>query len=145
MVNKNLVRKDVSFAEMALLARAYMEDPETGCMDRLDKYLEHPEAISRNLGIALRQRMGEIEGFSGALQKALKAIGPGQPEEAELAILRRFSAGDIGVDDASSPRGAKSAPKGEARCKAGQGGDQRPRGFQQLQPGGPEACGSGVL
>lgn len=160
MVDENLVRKDVSFAEMALLARAYMDDPETGCvdiahavkvlygsasyqkrsyirsfaelMDRFDKYLEHPEAISRNLGIALRQRMGEIEGFSGALQKALRAIGPGQSEEAELAILRRFSAGDIGVDDAAPPRGAKLAPKGETRfafkrptgeasCKAGQG------------------------
>ncbi len=161
MVDENLVRKDVSFAEMALLARAYMDDPETGCvdiphavkalygsasyqkrsyirsfaelMDRLDKYLEHPEAISRNLGLALRQRMGEVEGFSGALQKALKAIGPGQSEEAELAVLRRFAAGDAWAEDAPSPRASsKTAPKGEtrfvfnrptgeARCKAGQG------------------------
>lgn len=160
MVDENLVRKDVSFAEMALLARAYMSDPETGCvdlphavkvlygsasyqkrsyirsfaelMDQFDKYLEHPEAISRNLGLTLRQRMSEVDGFIGALQKALKKIGPGQSEEAEQAVLRRFSAGDIGGDDAASPRGAKSAPKGEtrfafrrptgeARCKAGQG------------------------
>ena len=164
MVDENLVRKDVSFAEMALLARAYMNDPDTGCvdiphavkvlygsasyqkrsyirsfaelMDRFDKYLEHPEAISRNLGIALSQRMGEIEGFSGALQKALRKIGPDQSETAELAVLRRFAAGDIGGDigagDTAPPRGAKAAPAGEtrvalkrptgeARCKAGQG------------------------
>ncbi len=164
MVDENLVRKDVSFAEMALLARAYMEDPETGCvdiphavkvlfgsvsyqkrsyirsfadlMDRFDKYLEHPEAISRNLGIALSQRMGEIEGFSGALQKALRKIGPGQSQEAELAVLRRFAAGDGWADDtpAGAPVGTKSPtatkretrfavsrPTGQARCKAGQG------------------------
>lgn len=161
MVDENLVRKDVSFAEMALLARAYMDDPETGCvdiahavkvlygsasyqkrsyirsfaelMDRLDKYLEHPEAISRNLGISLRQRMGEIGGFSGALQKALKKIGPSQSEEEELAVLRRFAAGDAWAEDAPAPRpSSKTAPRGETRfafnrptgdgrCKAGQG------------------------
>lgn len=160
MVDENLVRKDVSFAEMALLAQAYMVDPETGCvdlphavktlygsdsyqnrsyirsftelMDRLDKYLEHPEAISRNLGLSLRQRMAEIEGFSGALQKALRAIGPGQSEEAELGVLRRFAAGDAWAEEGSSPPAPKAAPKGEtrftvsrpmgeARCKAGQG------------------------
>jgi len=160
MVDENLVRKDVSFAEMALLAQAYMDDPETGCVDiphavkvlygsasyqkrsyirsfadlmeRLDKYLEHPEAISRNLGLTLRQRMGEIEGFSGALQRALKQIGPGQSEEEELAVLRRFAGGDPWAEERSSPPAPKTAPKGEtrfvfkrptgeARCKAGQG------------------------
>ena len=33
MVDENLVRKDISFAEMANLARSYAADPETDCSD----------------------------------------------------------------------------------------------------------------
>ena len=160
MVDENLIRKDVSFAEMALLARAYMDDPDTGCvdiphavktlfgsasyqkrsyirsfaelMDRLDKYLEHPEAISRNLGLSLRQRMADDDGLTGALQTALRAIGPGQSEEAEIAVLRSFAAGEGAPAIGAAPPAPKSAPKraasftltrpsGDVRCKAGQG------------------------
>ena len=160
MVDENLVRKDVSFAEMALLARAYMDDPDTGCvdlshaikslygsasyqkrsyirsfaemMDRLDKYLEHPEAISRNLGLSLRGRMAEVDGLSGALQRALREAPRDRTAEEETRLLRRFADGDAWRNESDAPPRARTAPAGEtrfvlkrptgdARCKAREG------------------------
>ena len=121
MVDENLVRKDVSFAEMAMLARAYAADPDTGetdvdeavkrlfksasyqkrsyirgfaeLLDFLDKDLAFPEEIPRNLGVALRNRIRETQGLVGALQKALKELGDNRSVQDELDVLRAHAAG----------------------------------------------------
>jgi len=119
MVDENMVRKDVSFAEMANLARAYAEDEATGCRDldeavnilfatanpqkrsyvrrfaflmrAAEKLLEHPESIPRALGLALANR---IESDGGSIATLARMLGTGKrTAEDELAILRRFADG----------------------------------------------------
>ncbi|PLL10645.1 replication protein [Tabrizicola sp. TH137] len=120
MVDENMVRKDISFAEMANLARAYAEDDATGCRDldeavnilfatanpqkrsyvrrfaflmrALEKVLEHPESIPRALGLTLANR---IEGEPAAVTALARMLGQGRrTAEEELAILRRFAEGE---------------------------------------------------
>ena len=87
MVDENLVRKDLSFAEMANAARAYALDPATRptdidgavrevfasasytkrsyirafarLLDLIEKHVTFPEEIPRNLGLALLKRIEE--------------------------------------------------------------------------------------
>ncbi|WP_118134974.1 ParB/RepB/Spo0J family partition protein [Oceanicella sp. SM1341] len=120
MVDENMVRKDISFAEMAELARVYAADPRNGVedvdaavpvlfrsasyqkrsyirafaqlLDLLGDALHHPEAIPRSLGLALRKRIEEVEGVVGALRRELGRLGDCTAEE-ELAVLRRYAAG----------------------------------------------------
>lgn len=136
MVDENLVRKDVSFAEMANLARAYAEDGVEGCGDldeavnrlyasaspqkrsyvrrfaflmrMLDKVLEHPTAIPRALGLQLADR---IEGNPQALRDLATMLRDAgrRDEEAELALLRRFAAGQgpVAPKTRGAPRGGR--------------------------------------
>lgn len=117
MVDENLVRKDISFAEMGALARAYAEDPANGCEDvdkavailfksasytkrsyirafaaltqRLDKVLEHATAIPRNVGVELKRRLDADPALIRRVSAALLAR-PGRSAEEEVAILRGF-------------------------------------------------------
>ena len=134
MVDENMVRKDISFAEMAQLARAYAEDEATGCRDldeavnrlfatanpqkrsyvrrfaflmaALEKVLAHPEAIPRALGLTLANR---IEAEPGAVAALARMLGPGvRTAEEEVALLRRFAEGEVAVAPvakAADPRG----------------------------------------
>lgn len=139
MVDENLVRKDVSLAEMANLARAYAEEGVEGCADideavnrlyasagpqkrsyvrrfaflmrALEKHLEHPTMISRALGLQLADRIEADTGSLAALAAALRAQGPKRGAEAELEVLRRFAAGQ----GAPLPERARGAPRGVAR------------------------------
>ncbi len=118
MVDENLVRKDISFAEMAALARAYAADPATGAgdldaavtalygsagaqkrsyirafaalLDAVGDHLRHPQAVPRALGLALRRAI-EPPGAAATLAAALDALGD-RDAEAELALLARFAA-----------------------------------------------------
>jgi len=122
MVDENLVRKSVSFAEMANLARSYAIDPRVvvpgakeairilfasagkqkrsytrsfaSLLDLLDKWLERPEEIPRALGLQLRQWISDVPGVVGALTNVLKAT-PNRAVRDELRILRRFAGGDV--------------------------------------------------
>jgi ParB family chromosome partitioning protein len=123
MVDENMVRKDISFAEMANLARAYAEDEATDCRDldeavnklfatanpqkrsyvrrfaflmrAVEKVLEHPEAIPRALGLSLANR---IESEPGAVAALGRLLGPGKrTAEEEVAVLRRFVEGEAVV------------------------------------------------
>ena len=85
-------------------------------MNHFDRYPEYPEAILT----PLCQQMGETDGFSGAPQKTLRAIGLVPPETAEQAFLSRFAAGDDWIKGTLSAR-PRSTTTGEARCKTGQG------------------------
>lgn len=120
MVDENLVRRDISFAEMAELARAYLADPETGAasidqaiatlygsagrqkrvyirnfaalLDRIGGHLAHGHAIPRALGLNLLKRIEREPGATTMLQRML-AARPERSEEEELALLRGFADG----------------------------------------------------
>lgn len=122
MVDENMVRKDISWAEMANLARAYAEDEATGCRDldqavnvlfatanpqkrsyvrrfaflmrAMESALDHATAIPRALGLAVANRIENEAGAATVLARSLAAV-PGRSMEQELAILRSFAdAGD---------------------------------------------------
>ncbi|MGB3556887.1 MAG: ParB N-terminal domain-containing protein [Jannaschia sp.] len=120
MVDENLVRKDISFAEMAALALAYAESGVDGCADvdeavnrlyasagpqkrtyvrkfamllrRVGKALDHPSAMPRALGLQLADMIEEDAETLRELTARLRAA-PGRGAEEELGILRDFSAG----------------------------------------------------
>jgi len=115
MVDENMVRKGVSFAEMARLARSYAADPASGCpdadtavtalfrsasyqkrsyirafidlLDRLGDGLAHPEALSRNLGLDLRRALDDRPDLAETLRQTL-AARPDRSAEEEASILR---------------------------------------------------------
>ena len=117
MVDENLIRADVSFAEMARLAEAYAADPETSAPDpdaavdllfgsvgkqkrsyirgfvRLlsmaGPVLKFPQALPRALGLALRK---ELEADPAGVQKlrAHLATRPDRSSEDEMQLLRAF-------------------------------------------------------
>ncbi|SOH94962.1 chromosome partitioning protein, ParB family [Monaibacterium marinum] len=129
MVDENLVRKDISFAEMATLARDYAIDPQVGApgvdaaikvlyassnaqkrsyirsftilLEMLEHHLEYPEEIPRALGLSLRTRMSQMPEVQGAIVRALRDL-PNRTVEQELSVLRRFAAG---ADEKPAPSG----------------------------------------
>ncbi|MEM6440269.1 MAG: ParB N-terminal domain-containing protein [Pseudomonadota bacterium] len=118
MVDENLVREDISFAEMAELARRYADDPRTEAesadeavsvlylsassqkrsyirafaqlLEAAGGALKFPEALPRSLGLELRRVLSET-GEEGAetLRQGL-AMVPSRGPEQELEILRTF-------------------------------------------------------
>lgn len=127
MVDENLVRRDISFAEMAQLALSYAQDPDTGCdlveeavahlyasagrqkrsyirhfaelLDMIGAHLKFAEAIPRALGLELKKRLSEDEGLAEELNVILKNA-PRPDAETELAMLRGFLSGSLGGRDA---------------------------------------------
>jgi ParB family chromosome partitioning protein len=138
MVDENLVRRDVSFAEMAALARTYAEFHADGdvdaavdalfgsappqkrsyvrafceLLDRLEKLLTHPEAIPRALGLAVRKRLRDRPETGPALYAALRHDF-GRSAERELAILLDWVEGRLDGARAAAPRSA--GPRTAAR------------------------------
>ena len=153
MVDENLVRKDISFAEMATLARDYAIDPRVGTpgvdeaikvlyassnaqkrsyvrsfailLEMLEKHLEYPEEIPRALGLSLRTRMSQIPEVQGAIVRALRDL-PNRTAEQELNVLRRFAGG---AQEKGEPKRA-----GEDKLAAG----PKPRGKTTLRIERPE-------
>ena len=117
MVDENLVRKDISFAEMASLAIKYAKDKATECndpdkvvailfksagyqkrsyirsfiglMERVGGVLKYPTEISRALGLALSKRITADGSVAVRIENDLLAAGPNRLIEEEQAILRR--------------------------------------------------------
>ncbi len=145
MVDENLVRKNVSFAEMAELARAYAADPSVECndsdravtilyqsagyqkrsyiraftilLDRLGDLLLYPREIPRNLGLMLRKRLEEEPGILAEIRGALKDWDNRSIQD-ELEVLRRWAGeGEGGVNE-TFPAGKKYATSGRATRKA---------------------------
>ena len=132
MVDENLIRKDISFAEMAMLARDYAADPEIDCvhsddavsvlyasagkqkrsyirafaelLDMLDTDLKFPEAVPRNLGLAVRRQIAEGQPGLAELQTTLRQQLD-RDEDLELSILRGFAGGDGGTVAAPTAQG----------------------------------------
>lgn len=144
MVDENLVRKDISFAEMAQLALDYAADPETKITDpdkavkelfksagyqkrsyirtfikvveRLGDHLQFAPDIPRSLGLALAARLEEVEGLSLEIRKDLAELDNRSVVE-ELEVLRRHAGEPVEAMGA--------APKARARTAPGQGSRAR--------------------
>ncbi|WP_146591126.1 ParB/RepB/Spo0J family partition protein [Puniceibacterium confluentis] len=119
MVDENLVRKDISFAEMAMLARDYAGDPATAINDvdaavlelyrsankqkrsyvrafaqmleEIGSGLHFPQAIPRALGLELRKRLQDKPGLAETILRDLAALPTPRTPEAELSALARHS------------------------------------------------------
>lgn len=122
MVDENLIRADVSFAEMARLAEAYAADPETAAADPdaavdilygsagkqkrsyirgfarllalVGDSLRHAPSIPRALGLAVRKELEADPAAIARLRSAL-AAHPGRDADRELQILRSFCGLDV--------------------------------------------------
>lgn len=120
MVDENLIRRDISFAEMAILARSYLLDPETSAtsidqaianlfqsagrqkriyirnfaslLDRIGMHLSHAQAIPRALGLDVLKRMDKEPGAATMLGRMLVTQSDRSDAE-ELNILREFASG----------------------------------------------------
>lgn len=129
MVDENLVRKDISFAEMAMLALDYAADPGTAITDpdkavavlfksagyqkrsyirtfmtvveRLGQDLLFPQDIARALGIALARRLEEVDGLAALIRAELKGWENRSVAD-EMAVLRRH-AGEAAEAEVGSP------------------------------------------
>ena len=144
MVDENLVRKDISFAEMALLALDYAADPRIGNTDPdkavallfksagyqkrsyirtfirvvegLGRNLHFVEEIPRALGVALARRLDDDQGFPAAVRTALKGWDNRSVAD-EIGVLRRLVG--QGAEDApvpaAPPVGAAPARPAKAR------------------------------
>lgn len=155
MVDENLVRKDISFAEMADLAIAYAADPYTDCdapdkavatlyksasytkrsyirsfitlMERIGEALEHAPYIPRSLGLSLVKRMEEVGGIPQRIKAELKDWD-GRSVADELEVLRKFA----GAGEAETfPAGKVRQPQAPRKAKTT---------FQIERPEGAAKC-----
>ena len=117
MVDENLVRKDISFAEMAVLAQRYADDPAHDCAEvsdavavlfksasytkrsyirafaelirTMDGNLRFAHDIPRNLGVDVKRKLDNDPEALTQLRAALRAE-PLRDSAGEVAILRAF-------------------------------------------------------
>jgi ParB family chromosome partitioning protein len=155
MVDENLVRRNISFAEMAMLARRYADDPNTredtihaaietlfgsagrqkknyighfsSLLDRIGDLLEHPEEISRALGLQLEKALSAEPRRVSSLRTRLQVL-PRTGPAAEVAALREFltTASTAQAKVPAAKAAAKttlrfSSPGGMVRCIASDG------------------------
>lgn len=121
MVDENLVRKDISFAEMGALALTYAGDPANGCED-VDKavgvlfksasytkrsyirafasllsvlgdLLAHANDMPRNLGVDLKRRIDADPDLLPRAREAL-AMRPDRSSAEEMTVLRGLLAAE---------------------------------------------------
>lgn len=137
MVDENLVRKDISFAEMAQLAVSYADDPQVEETDAdravaelfqsagyqkrsyirafikliraLGGDLEHMVEVPRALGLALVRRLDADPDLAGRIRGDLPS-GPARTPEAELSVLRRY-ADEEEVAKAPRPKASRAGSK----------------------------------
>lgn len=156
MVDENLVRKDISFAEMAALALSYARDPETRendpdrvvaelfqsagyqkrsyirqfirLMARLGDDLRYAAQIPRALGLQLATAMEERP----EVEEQIRAVLAGWADRSasdELEVLRK--AAGAGGEVPAAPSGGEEKPRSPARAKTT---------FQLASPLGPAKC-----
>ncbi|TPE51046.1 ParB/RepB/Spo0J family partition protein [Amaricoccus solimangrovi] len=134
MVDENMVRKDISFMEMATMARDYARDPGTACddpekavailfqsagyqkrsyirafltlVDLLGDVLEYPRELPRGLGLDLRRRLDAEPGIVAEIRAEL-AAREDRTAEGELGVLRRWAGAGEGGE--TFPAGKKPA------------------------------------
>ena len=156
MVDENLVRKDISFAEMAQLALGYASDPETqendpdkavallfrsaGYQKRsyirafiklitaIGDDLRFASDIPRALGLALVTRLDEVQGLAAAVRAELEGWENRSAQD-ELEVLRRFAAGAVARKNGDRDQSATTTPTGRAKTT-----------FQVQRPQGMAKC-----
>ncbi|MFH5776410.1 ParB/RepB/Spo0J family partition protein [Paracoccus sp. NGMCC 1.201697] len=156
MVDENMVRKDISFAEMAQLAIRYAADPQTAegdpekavailfrsagyqkrsyirnfirLMEALGDSLLHASQIPRALGLALAQKLDEIPAAAPAIRAELDGWDARGVSD-ELDVLRRY-AGQGALAEGTPPE-PKSAPAPAAKARTT---------FQIQRPQGSAKC-----
>lgn len=156
MVDENLVRKDISFAEMATLALKYARDTATDCddpekavailfksagyqkrsyirgfiglMNRVGDVLKYPAEISRALGLELRKRMDADGSVAARIESDLRLADPGRSAAEEQEILRRAA----GLEAEK-----KTVPVGKVSSKSPR---QAKTVFNIAYPEGPVKC-----
>lgn len=135
MVDENMVRKDISFAEMAQMAISYAADPFTAdhdaekavavlfrsasyskrsyirgflpLMESLGEHLQFAQHIPRDLGLKLSEALAEQDGLASRLRAELKAWDNRSVSD-ELTLLRRA----VGlVADGDSGTASRTAPE----------------------------------
>ena len=142
MVDENLVRKDISFGEMALLAMRYAQDPRLPDSDvdaavahlfkaaayskrsnirafvqllmMLGESVSNLSAIPRNLGLDVRRRLEKRPVELQTLRAALAAVNDA---DAEIEVLRRFVKGQLAP---ARTEKKKSIPSSELSLLAGE-------------------------
>ncbi|NKX42106.1 ParB N-terminal domain-containing protein [Rhodobacteraceae bacterium R_SAG2] len=150
MVDENLIRKDLSFGEMAQLALSYAKDENIPVGDavstlyasalkqkrtyirqfaRVLKALEgtirHPEAMPRALGLNLYKLIDAQSERAGEIAASLRAL-PDRDAEAETAVLQSALAPEKSASTRVSKSTSKTSlrmgrPEGEARVTASDG------------------------
>ncbi|MDA9865179.1 hypothetical protein N9C96_00715 [bacterium] len=138
MVDENVVRKDLSFAEMAHVAQVYMADPTTDVsdlsdavatlfqsapyskrsyirsfatlLDRIGDTLAYPTEVPRALGVALARVLKDHPQVADKIRADLDDWDNRSVNE-ELDILRRYASMDEfdSLDDAATPKRGKRA------------------------------------
>ena len=115
MVEENVVREDLTFAEMAQVAIRAGEDPEVEgdaeamvgrlygslhkmkrsyirafvqLLGELGEVLPHPKAVARDLGVEVARALKAGQGDAARLREALKAA---ESEETQARVLRAFA------------------------------------------------------
>lgn len=142
MVDENVIRKDLSFAEMAHAAQSYAADPGTeandlseavaalfqsapyskrsyirsfaALLEQIGPALHFPTEIPRALGVALAREFRDRPEVVGQVKDALSKSADRSIED-ELGVLRRFAGVEI-VGGGTEPERPKSRSG-----KAGQG------------------------
>ena len=145
MVDENLIRKDLSFAEMALTAQAYAADPETTpqnvdeavkevfksagyqkrsyirsfarLMDLIGHLLDYPHEVPRNLGLSLLKQLEDDTTLVNDIAEKLDGWENRSIQD-ELGVLREFVAVSPGDDEVGKPLAPKSEQGGRAGVRA---------------------------
>ena len=146
MVDENVIRKDLSFAEMAHAAQNYAADPATNAKDLTEAVaalfqsapyskrsyirsfayllemiggaLDYPTEMPRALGVALAREIKERPELVGRIQDELKGWENRSAKD-ELDVLRRFADADAfgEVSDDPAPKAAKGRAGGGSKTK----------------------------
>ncbi|MEX3314207.1 ParB/RepB/Spo0J family partition protein [Sulfitobacter sp. PS-8MA] len=150
MVDENLIRKDLSFGEMAQLALSYAKDENipvgdavstlyasalkqkrtyirqfARVLEALEGAMRHPEAMPRALGLEVYKLIDGQPERAGEIAAALRAL-PERDAETELKLLREALTPAKRTPARSSKSVSKTSlrmgrPEGEARVTASDG------------------------
>lgn len=158
MVDENMVRKDISFAEMAQLALHYAVDPLTPegdpekavailfrsagyqkrsyirsfirLMESLGETLLFPQEIPRALGLLLAQRLDDVPGLAASIRSELKDWDTRTIKD-ELEVLQRHARPGEGVSAPAQQSGGTDVPPPAGKAKTT---------FQIARPQGSAKC-----
>lgn len=164
MVDENLVRKDISFAEMAQLALNYVADPEITeddpekavavlfqsagyqkrsyirnfirLMQMMDDALKFSQHIPRSLGLSLLSKLEETSGLAQALKSDLPPWESRSVKD-ELEVLRRYAGVSAAGDEVPHGSNATKKPALAVPSKA-------KTTFQLVRPQGKAKCTAGA-